>query len=83
MANVFNRAFHIYKYWHNTTVEAEQLQQLYSFRSVEMGRLVAVCNGKTITINKGELLFVPMAKRLPDGKAFEKRPNQRGYLSPD
>ena len=78
MANVFNRAFHIYKYWHNNTVEAEQLQRLYSFRSVEMGRLVAVCNGKTITINKGELLFVP-----PNIKAkikFFPEPNTHGTV---
>lgn len=59
MSSVFDRAFHIYKYWHNKGIEFEHLAPTHTFRSVEEGKIIAVCNGKTITVNKGEALYIP------------------------
>jgi len=59
LANIFNRSFQIYKYWHNKNVEFDDLYPLYRFRSVEQGRIISVLGNKTVTVNEGEVLYIP------------------------
>lgn len=61
MDNIFKNSFHTYKYWHknNTSFDTKYGYRFHNFRSVEEGKLIAICNNKTITVNKGELLYIP------------------------
>lgn len=74
MKNIFNNSFHKYKYCHNkdiqfniNTINSHELS--HELRSVEKGRIVVNCQGKTIIANEGDLFYIPFG-RYADIKVF-------------
>ena len=61
MQGIFLYSIHVYKYWHHKTTRFNTIDstRFHNFRSVDQGRLVAVCQGKRIEVNEGELLYLP------------------------
>ena len=64
MENIFNDSFHIYRYWHNKNAEFNNLESIdwHSFRSVDEGKVVVNCQGRTITATKGDLFYLPAGR---------------------
>lgn len=64
MNNVFKDSYHIYKYWHNKNNEFNNLESIekHALRSVEEGRIVVTCQGKTFTAQKGDLIYIPLGR---------------------
>ena len=64
MNNVFEDSYHIYKYWHNKNNKFNNLESIekHAFRSVEDGKIVVTCQGKTFTAQKGDLLYIPLGR---------------------
>ena len=80
MNNVFKDSYHIYKYWHNKNNDFNNLESIekHAFRSVENGRIVVSCQGKTFIAQKGDLLYIPLG-RYADIKIFAE-PNCHGTV---
>ncbi len=80
MKNIFIDSYHIYKYWHNKSNEFDNLESIekHVLRSVEEGRIVVTCQGKTFTAQKGDLLYIPLG-RYADIKIFAE-PNCHGTV---
>ena len=71
MQGIFLYSIHVYKYWHHKTTRFNTVDntRFHNFRSVDQGRLVAVCQGKRIEVNAGELLYLP-PERTADIECF-------------
>lgn len=71
MADLLTRSLQIYKYFHSKNIEFsnEFDHKFYVFRSVTAGRIVAVCQGKVLEVNKDEMLYIP-PERHADIKIF-------------
>lgn len=68
---MLRHSVHVYKYWHNEnkTFDTKDTNKYHNLRSVEAGRLIAVCQNKVIEVNKGEMLYIP-PERYADIKVF-------------
>ena len=64
LKNVFNGSFHTYKYAHNknNVFNNQSSIESHELRSVENGKIVVICQGKTITATKGDLLYIPFGR---------------------
>ncbi len=65
MENIFNDSFYIYRYWHNKNADFNNLESIdwHSFRSVDEGKVVVNCQGRTITATKGDLIYIPFGRK--------------------
>lgn len=65
MKNVFSGSLHTYKYCHNKNNEFDNSASIdaHNLRTVENGRIVVTCQGKTITAVKGDLLYIPFGRK--------------------
>lgn len=61
MKGVFDNSFHIYDYWNKKSYKDDNHESIkfHVFRSVEAGKLVVKCQGKTLTVTQGEMLYIP------------------------
>jgi len=64
LKNIFNDSFHTYKYCHNKNTQFNNLKSIdaHIFRSIEEGKIVVEYQEKTITAQKGDLLYMPFGK---------------------
>ena len=76
----FLDSLHTYKYWHKKNIDFNNLESIYkhSFRSVEEGKIVVKCQGKTFTAKKGDLIYIPLG-RYADINIFAE-PNCHGTV---
>ncbi len=65
MKNIFSDTIHTYKYCHNKSSKFNNEESIdsHTLRSIEEGRIVVTCQGKTITATKGDLLYIPFGRK--------------------